>query len=152
VRPPPFNEIAGALAMDAKKTESFLVRVSRLGFLVRVSGNRFFSPAGLLEHARFTEEIAGSREEASPPRSCGIAHASEGRSPSKCWRISTGSSLHAASAMSIVCCGPCARPLSKIASARKLLRYNGDASYTIAQGEEKRTPVGRPDFKSGERR
>jgi selenocysteine-specific elongation factor len=58
LRPPPVIEIANALGMDAKKTESFLVRVSRLGHLARVADNRFFTAAGLLDHARFTEEIA----------------------------------------------------------------------------------------------
>jgi selenocysteine-specific elongation factor len=58
LRPRPLGEIAFALGMDMKKTESFFVRVSRLGLLVRVSDNRFFSPKGLREHARFTEEIA----------------------------------------------------------------------------------------------
>ena len=45
LHPPSMNEIASALGMDPKKAESFLVRVSRLGLLVRVSENRFFSPA-----------------------------------------------------------------------------------------------------------
>ena len=60
LRPPSMHEIASALGMDPKKTESFLVRVSRLGFLVRVAENRFFPPAGLRHHAEFTEEIAAA--------------------------------------------------------------------------------------------
>jgi selenocysteine-specific elongation factor len=58
LHPPSTNEIASALGMDPKKAESFLVRVSRLGLLVRVSENRFFSPAGLRSYAAFTEEVA----------------------------------------------------------------------------------------------
>ena len=60
LRPPPLSEIGAALGMDAKKTESFLMRVSKLGLLVRVSDNRFFSPAALRQHAKFAEEIAAS--------------------------------------------------------------------------------------------
>jgi selenocysteine-specific elongation factor len=60
LRPPSLHQIASALGMDPKKTESFLVRVARLGFLVRVSENRFFPPAGLRCLARSTEEIAAT--------------------------------------------------------------------------------------------
>lgn len=60
LRPPPVGEIAAALGVDLKRTESFLVRASRIGLLVRVSENRFFSAEGLREHARFTEEIAAA--------------------------------------------------------------------------------------------
>ena len=58
LRPPSLHDLAGALALDPKKAESFLVRVSRLGWLVRVSGNRFFLPEGLRRHAAFVEEVA----------------------------------------------------------------------------------------------
>ena len=58
LRPPSVHEIALALAMDPKKTESLLVRVSRLGWLVRVADNRFFEPAGLRRLAAAVEEIA----------------------------------------------------------------------------------------------
>ena len=58
LRPPTMHEIAGALGMDPKKAESFLVRVSRLGLLVRVSENRFFSPSGLSTCAALTEKVA----------------------------------------------------------------------------------------------
>ncbi len=60
LRPPSIHEIASALGMDPGIAESFLVRVARLGFLVRVSGNRFFPPAGLRSLAQFTEEIAAA--------------------------------------------------------------------------------------------
>ena len=45
-----------------KKTESFLVRVARLGLLVRVAENRFFPPEGLRSHAKFTEAIAAANQ------------------------------------------------------------------------------------------
>ena len=50
--------IAAALGMDLRPTESFLVRVSRMGLLARVAENRFFPPAGLRQHAAFVEELA----------------------------------------------------------------------------------------------
>lgn len=62
LRPPSVHEIASALGVDPKKTESFLVRVARLGLLVRVAENRFFPPAGLRSHAKFTEAIAAANQ------------------------------------------------------------------------------------------
>jgi selenocysteine-specific elongation factor len=60
LRPPSVHELSGALGMDPKNTESFLVRASRLGLLVRVAENRFFPPAGLRRHAALTEEIGAA--------------------------------------------------------------------------------------------
>jgi selenocysteine-specific elongation factor len=60
LRPPSMREITGTLGMDAKRTESFLVRVSRLGLLVRIAENRFFLPGGLRHYAKFAEEIAAA--------------------------------------------------------------------------------------------
>ena len=62
LRPPSMHEIAAALGMEPKKTESFLVRISRLGLLVRVAENRFFPPAGLRRHALFVEQIAAGND------------------------------------------------------------------------------------------
>ena len=62
LRPPSLHEIADVLGMDPKKVESFLVRVARLGLLVRVAENRFFPPAGLRSLAQFTEEIAAANQ------------------------------------------------------------------------------------------
>jgi selenocysteine-specific elongation factor len=61
LRPPSLHELASALRMDPKNTESFLVRASRLGLVVRVAENRFFPPAGLRRHATFAEEIAATK-------------------------------------------------------------------------------------------
>jgi selenocysteine-specific elongation factor len=60
LRPPSLHQIGSALSMDPKTMESFLVRVARLGFLVRVSEHRFFPPARLRSLALFTEEIAAA--------------------------------------------------------------------------------------------
>ena len=62
LRPPSLHEIAAALAMEPKKTESLLVRLSRMGMLVRVADNRFFRPAGLRKHAALVEEIAAAQQ------------------------------------------------------------------------------------------
>ena len=61
LRPPSLHEIAAVLAMEPKKAESLLVRLSRLGMLVRVADNRFFQPVGLRKHAAFVEEIAAAK-------------------------------------------------------------------------------------------
>ena len=60
MRPPSLHEITCTLGMDARSMESFLVRVSRLGLLVRVTENRFFLPRGLRRYAKFAEEIAAA--------------------------------------------------------------------------------------------
>jgi selenocysteine-specific elongation factor len=60
LRPPSTHEIARALGMDAKSAESFLVRVSRLGLIVRITEQRFFLPNGLRDYAKFAEEIAAA--------------------------------------------------------------------------------------------
>jgi len=60
LRPPTLREIADAHGMDPKNTESFLLRVSRMGLAVRVAENRFFLPAGVRRGAEFTEEIAAA--------------------------------------------------------------------------------------------
>jgi selenocysteine-specific elongation factor len=60
LRPPSMHEITCRLGTDPKSTESFMVRVSRLGLLVRVTDNRFFLPAGLRCYAKFAEEIAAA--------------------------------------------------------------------------------------------
>ncbi|HEV2202712.1 MAG TPA: selenocysteine-specific translation elongation factor [Bryobacteraceae bacterium] len=58
LQPPSVHTLAGALAVEPAKTESFLVRLSRLGWLVRTAENRFFLPAGLRRYAAFVEEVA----------------------------------------------------------------------------------------------
>ncbi len=58
LRPPAMHEIAAAIAEDPKKTESFLIRASRLGLVHRVSGNRFFLPEALQQLRKLTEDLA----------------------------------------------------------------------------------------------
>jgi len=62
MQPPSVHTIAGALAMEPAKTESFLVRVSRLGWLARTAENRFFLPAGLRSYADLVEEVAAGNQ------------------------------------------------------------------------------------------
>jgi len=56
LRPPTVHDIAVALAQNPAKTESFLVRVSRVGLLARVAENRFILQSGLRQYARLVEE------------------------------------------------------------------------------------------------
>ena len=56
--PPTMNEIAAAIREDPKKIESFLLRASRLGLLIRVTANRFFLPEAIRRLAAITEDLA----------------------------------------------------------------------------------------------
>ena len=47
LRPPSVHEIAAALREDAKKIEALMVRVARLGLLVRLTRHRFIRPQAL---------------------------------------------------------------------------------------------------------
>lgn len=58
LRPPAVHEIAVAVGQDPKKIESFLVRASRLGLVVRLSPNRFFRPEALNRLRAIAETIA----------------------------------------------------------------------------------------------
>jgi selenocysteine-specific elongation factor len=60
LRPPSLHEIAAALHEEPKKLESLLVRVSRLGLLVRLTPNRFFRPAALRRLGEMAAEIAAA--------------------------------------------------------------------------------------------
>jgi selenocysteine-specific elongation factor len=63
LRPPAVHEIAAAIGQDPKKIESFLVRATRLGLLVRLSPNRFFRPEALTRLRGIAETIAaGSKD------------------------------------------------------------------------------------------
>ena len=57
LRPPTVAEVASAVGQDAKRIESFLVRVARQGMLVRVSPNRFLRPDALLRLAEMAESL-----------------------------------------------------------------------------------------------
>ena len=58
-RPPTVAEVASAIGEDAKRVESFLVRIARQGMLVRLSPNRFYRPDALLRLAEMIESLAG---------------------------------------------------------------------------------------------
>ena len=62
LQPPSVHTVAAALAIEPAKAESFLVRVSRLGWLARTAENRFFLPAGLRRYAGFVEEVAAGNQ------------------------------------------------------------------------------------------
>ncbi len=64
LRPPSIHELAASAQMEPKNLELLLVRVSRLGFLVRITPNRFFRPASL----RRLGELAASLSAQSPDR------------------------------------------------------------------------------------
>jgi len=58
LRPPSLHEMAASLREDSKKLESLLVRVARLGLLVRLTPNRFFRPAALRELGEVAAALA----------------------------------------------------------------------------------------------
>ena len=58
LRPPTMNEIAAAIREDPKKIESFLLRASRLGLVIRVTANRFFLLEAIRRLAVITEDLA----------------------------------------------------------------------------------------------
>ena len=62
LRPPSLHELAASAQMEPKKLESLLVRVARLGLLVRIAPNRFFRPRSL----RQLGELATSLSTRSP--------------------------------------------------------------------------------------
>jgi selenocysteine-specific elongation factor len=62
-RPPTVAEVASVIGEDAKRIESFLVRVARQGLLVRLSPNRFFRPEALLRLAEMVEDTAKDNEQ-----------------------------------------------------------------------------------------
>ncbi len=142
LRPPSLHEITNTLGMDPKNTESFLVRVSRLGLLVRVAEKRFFLPDGLRHYAEFSQQIAAANG--------GVVTAATLRD-----RAGLGRGL----AIEVLEYFDRIKFTRRIGDEHHLLRPMLAASgeghevrYNRSAVEEKRTPVGRPDFKSGERR
>ena len=63
VRPPTLNEIAAAIGEDPRRTESFLIRASRLGLVVRVTANRFFLLDAIQHLAAVTEDLAARNKD-----------------------------------------------------------------------------------------
>jgi selenocysteine-specific elongation factor len=62
LRPPSLAEIAAAVGENPKKLESALVRLGRLGLLVRVSDNRFYRPAELRALGEMAAELAAASD------------------------------------------------------------------------------------------
>jgi selenocysteine-specific elongation factor len=62
LRPPSLHEIATAIGESPKTLEAVLVRIARLGLLVRLSENRFYRPAELRQLAAMAEEIAATSD------------------------------------------------------------------------------------------
>jgi selenocysteine-specific elongation factor len=58
LRPPSVHEMAASLGEDAKKLEALLVRVARLGLLVRVAPNRFLRPETLRQLGEMAAALA----------------------------------------------------------------------------------------------
>jgi len=57
-RPPRVRELAEALDMDLKPLEAYLARAAQLGVIVRVTHNRVYPPAAVLDLARVAEALA----------------------------------------------------------------------------------------------
>lgn len=57
-RPPAVGEIAVALALETRSVERFLFRARRMGLVVRVAENRFFTPEAILRLAQAVEALA----------------------------------------------------------------------------------------------
>jgi selenocysteine-specific elongation factor len=60
LRPPAVHDLAAALGEDPRRLESFLVRATRLGLVVRASKHRFFRPAALRHLGAVAEELAAA--------------------------------------------------------------------------------------------
>ena len=135
LKPPTVHEIAQALQLDPKVTESFLVRVSRLGLLTRVTDNRFFPPEALRQHAAFMLEVAA---------------ANGGRITAGKLRDRAG--IGRVLAIEILEYFDRIKFTRRVGDEHLLLRPIDPANSLQSRVEEQRTPVGRPDFKSGERR
>ena len=58
LRPPSLHEAAASIGESAQKLEALLVRVSRAGYLVRLSPGRFIRPAALRQLAEMAAEVA----------------------------------------------------------------------------------------------
>ncbi|MGH7088164.1 MAG: SelB C-terminal domain-containing protein, partial [Stellaceae bacterium] len=58
LRAPSLHELAQAMGVEARPLEAALARVARLGFLVRVSLNRFFRPDAVHALARIAAAVA----------------------------------------------------------------------------------------------
>lgn len=61
-RPPLVRQMAAELNLEPRQLEGFLNRAVRLGWLVKVAGNRYFMPEAVLELAEIAEALAAEDE------------------------------------------------------------------------------------------
>jgi len=58
LRPPLIRELAADLGMELRQLEGFLNQAAQLGWLIRVAGNRYFTPEVVLALASIAETLA----------------------------------------------------------------------------------------------
>lgn len=131
-RPPRVHELAERLRMEPKMVEAFLERVTRAGLAFRVAGNRFFLPRAIESLA----ELALRLDEKSGGQGFSAAQYRDASGLGRNLTVQVLEFLDAAG-------------YTKRAGE---LRRTRPGAKIEPNTEEQRTPVGRPDFKSGERR
>src|SRR5690606_8298283 len=135
-RPPRVHELAEALAIEPRQVSAFLERAARAGRCHRVAANRFFLPQAIERLAALAAQLDAESEGA------GFSVARY-RDASGLGRNLTIQVLEYLDELG------CTRRVGELRHAI-IDRTIGDR--TTGPAEEQRTPVGRPDFKSGERR
>lgn len=144
LRPPTLRQMADAIGEDPKKLEFLLVNAARRGLVIRISQNRFIRPAASRRLTEIVEETA----KASTP---GLVTAAAFRDRSGIGRDLSIEVLEFFDRMKFT---------RRVGDAHHVLHHAADAFNDRAGervmnpdlAEKNRTPVGRPDFKSGERR
>jgi len=63
LRPPLIRELAADLGMELRQLEGFLTRAAQLGWLIRVAGNRYFTPEVVLALANIAEILAAEADD-----------------------------------------------------------------------------------------
>jgi selenocysteine-specific elongation factor len=126
-KPPRVHELSAALAIDAKTVEDFLVRATLAGRVFRVARNRFFPPETVERMVAYARQLHSE----SPDTGFTAAQFRD--------RSGLGRNL----TIEVLEYLDHAGYTRRSAERRRLVGY---------ETEEKRTPVGRPDFKPGERR
>jgi selenocysteine-specific elongation factor len=58
LRPPLIRELAADLGMELRQLEGFLNRAAQSGWLIKVAGNRYFTPEVVLALASIAETLA----------------------------------------------------------------------------------------------
>ena len=62
-RPPTMHELADDLSLELKQLEGFLNRATRLGWLIRVTPNRYYAPSTVQTLAETAEAVAAADED-----------------------------------------------------------------------------------------